>query len=180
MERIYYPTWTRLDGLLAGFTLALVKTFRPGAWAAVTRRANLVAAAGVAGFGVSVWLFQDQHALIPSIIGYPILASSMACLVASAASPHSLLGRLRIPGAPAVAAIAYSLYLVHKPVMHLTRLYLGGGLTGHPLVAAVAYPGLAIAAGSLLYLGVERPFLWLRDRLLAPRPALTAPAQALG
>ena len=179
-ERIYYPTWTRLDGLLGGFILAMIRAFRPGAWAAVGRRANLVCAAAVAGLGLSFWLFQNQHDLGPTVFGYPILAFSMAGLVAAAASPRGLLARLRIPGASAVAAIAYSLYLVHKPVMHLTRLYLGASLEGHPTLAVVVFPALAIAAGAVLYVGVERPFLKLRDRLLARRPAIAVPAQALG
>jgi hypothetical protein len=29
VEKIYYPTHTRLDGLLVGVTLATIKTFRP-------------------------------------------------------------------------------------------------------------------------------------------------------
>jgi len=32
-EYIYYPTYTRLDGLLVGVTLAGIKVFRPGWWA---------------------------------------------------------------------------------------------------------------------------------------------------
>ena len=180
-ERIYYPTWTRLDGLLAGFMLAMVRVFRPAAWAAIGRRANLTLAGALAGLGLSVWLFVNQRDLGPTVFAYPILAFSMAGLVAAAAAPRGALARLRVPGASSVAAIAYSLYLVHKPVMHLTHLYLGARLETQPLLAAVAFPALAIAAGALLYLGVERPFLRLRDRLLAPpRRPLPARAQALG
>jgi len=32
MELIYYPTWSRLDGLLAGVALAVLQTFRPKRW----------------------------------------------------------------------------------------------------------------------------------------------------
>ena len=35
VEDIYYPTWNRLDGLLAGVILAVWKTYRPGSWARV-------------------------------------------------------------------------------------------------------------------------------------------------
>jgi peptidoglycan/LPS O-acetylase OafA/YrhL len=116
------------------------------------------------------------------VFGYPLLDFSMAGLVAAAASPRGVLAGLRIPGAASVAAIAYSLYLVHKPVMHVTNLYFGHALAAHPLGAVAAYAGLPIAVGALLYLSVERPFLQLRDRLLSrrgPEPA-PAPAQALG
>ncbi len=33
LEQLYYPTHARLDGLLTGVALALVRTFRPGWWA---------------------------------------------------------------------------------------------------------------------------------------------------
>ena len=32
IEKIYYPTYTRLDGLLMGVVLAVIKTFRPLWW----------------------------------------------------------------------------------------------------------------------------------------------------
>jgi len=179
-ERIYYPTWTRLDGLLAGFMLAMVRAFRPAAWAAIGRRANLTALGALAGLGLSCWLFVNQRDLGPTVFAYPILAFSMAGLVAAAASSRGVLAGLRVPGAAAVAAIAYSLYLVHKPVMQLTRLYLGVTLQGHPLLAILGFPTLAIVAAALLYLGVERPFLKLRDRLLARRQTGVTQAQALG
>jgi len=38
IEHIYYPTYTHLDGLLAGVTLALIKIFRPAWWAAAARK----------------------------------------------------------------------------------------------------------------------------------------------
>src|SRR6185312_7951846 len=34
LESIYYPTWTRLDGLLAGVLLATIQAYRPRWWAA--------------------------------------------------------------------------------------------------------------------------------------------------
>ena len=40
LESIYYPTWTRLDGLLAGVLLATIQAYRPHWWAAGQRRAR--------------------------------------------------------------------------------------------------------------------------------------------
>src|SRR5437899_669846 len=36
ISSIYYPTWTRLDGLLAGIVAALIRTFRPAIWTRLT------------------------------------------------------------------------------------------------------------------------------------------------
>jgi peptidoglycan/LPS O-acetylase OafA/YrhL len=175
MERIYYPTWTRLDGLLAGVALAAVRRFRPAIWEGLMRRANLLTGVGLAALGIAAWLFQDQSAFWPSVVGYPLLASAFALLVAAAASPHGLLGRRPVPGAGAVAAVAYSLYLSHKIAYHLVLLALGAQAKTHPDLAVILAGAGAAAGGALLYFGVERPFLRWRDRLQAQgSPAVLA------
>jgi peptidoglycan/LPS O-acetylase OafA/YrhL len=73
-----------------------------------------------------------------------------------------------VPGISAIAAIAFSLYLVHKSALHLVDLYLGRYLDGSPVVSIIVFAAAVLGAGALLYGGVERPFLKLRDRLLAP------------
>jgi peptidoglycan/LPS O-acetylase OafA/YrhL len=176
MERIYYPTWTRLDGLLGGVVLALVQAHWPATWAAMARRANLFLAAGVVGVGVAVWLFRDQRAFLPTVIGYPLLSASTAALVVAGASPMGLIGKRAVPGASLVAAMAYSLYLTHKEVFHLVQVATGGVVDSRPTLAFVVYAAAAALAGAALYLGVERPFLRLRDRIgRRPEPALPVP-----
>jgi peptidoglycan/LPS O-acetylase OafA/YrhL len=164
MEHLYYPTWSRLDGLLAGVALALVKTFRPAAWSAIGARANLAALLGAVGLAASMALFTDQAAFWPTVVGYPLLAASFALLVASAASRKGLIGARPIPGAAPIAAMAYSLYLTHKAIYHLAQLALGPWASAHPALMSVAAGAAAFAGGGLLYLAVERPFLQWRDR----------------
>lgn len=178
MERIYYPTWTRLDGLLAGVAFAEVRAFWPRLWADLARRANLILAVGVAGLAVSVWLCADQRSFAASVFGFPILSASMGCLVAAGASASSLIGQRALPGAGLIAAMAYSLYLTHKQTYHLIQVAAGPWLAERPAFAVLAYAGGALAAGAALYFLVERPFLRLRDRILSPRRAKTAAAPA--
>lgn len=177
MERIYYPTWTRLDGLVFGVMLATLRTFRPRAWETMMRRGDLVLGAAVAGLALSIWMFGTQWALLPTVIGYPILSLSMTGLVAAGASRVSLIGRWHVPGAGPVAAIAYSLYLTHKQVYHMVTLALGGRLDGHPLIAFLVMAGSAVFVGAGLYLAVERPFLRLRDRLIRRQGAPATPME---
>ena len=175
-ERIYYPTWMRLDGLLGGVVLALVAAFRPALWAALMRHANIVGAAAVVVLALAIWLFRDQASLAATVAGFPLLSLGMAGLVACGAGRSGLLGRRAIPGAGAVAAMAYSLYLTHKQVFHLVHVAVGGNLDDRPVVAFGVYSMTAIAVGALLYWTVERPFLLLRDRL--PRTSQRAPVLA--
>ena len=75
--------------------------------------------------------------------------------------------------------MSYSLYLIHKmayrAVIRLTHDVAPAWQPLTPLLAIAA----ALAAGALLYVLVERPFLRLRDRFRRPRrPAVATVAQA--
>ena len=167
MNFIYYPTWSRLDGLLAGVAAAAVETVRPRWRRFVTIRPNLLLAAGVAGVGVAIMFFHVMIAgFLPSVFGFPLLAVSMMMIVIAASDGRSFIGSIEIPGAAALATAAYSLYLTNKLAFHAVQVAARDwpetmqGLT--PAVGLVA----ALAAGAMCYWAVERPFLKLRDRLV--------------
>jgi peptidoglycan/LPS O-acetylase OafA/YrhL len=170
IERIYYPTWARLDGLLAGVGLALIRIFRPQVWERIVRRGNALAIAGAAVVGFCVWLFEDRFssvsgaAAISTVIGFPLLSFGLAMLVASAAAPGAWLQRTRVPGAEMTATLAFSLYLSHKGVTKLCFVYLPGVAEAHSWLTVFLFFASWFAAATLLYYGVERPFLKLRDR----------------
>jgi peptidoglycan/LPS O-acetylase OafA/YrhL len=171
MTWLYYPTWSRLDGLLAGVVAAAVQVYRPAAWAALTARPNRLVVLGAAGVIASAVVFRSQiPGLFGAVLGYPLLAWSLACWVVAATDPRSVLARRSVPGAHALAAGAYSLYLSHKMVFHLVQVQTADwpGPVAYARVALAAIGALAV--GAALYFGVERPFLRLRDRVLA-RPA---------
>ena len=180
MTLIYYPTWCRLDDLLGGIGVALVQVFRPGWWAALSRRGNLVLALGLAGIVATMWLFPNQNGgFFAAVLGFPLLAVSMSLLVVAGAAPSSLIGRYAVPGAGALAAGAYSLYLSHKAAYHLVMLW---SATWPERAKDFAFPvalAAALAVGTALYWAVERPFLKLRDRFRDGQPA-RAPASPAG
>lgn len=175
MRLIYYPTWTRLDGLLAGIAAAAVMTFRPALWRAVTARPNLLLASGVLGVGAAILFFGDQIAgFYPAVFGYPLLSISMAALVIAGSCPGSVIGRYAVPGAGALAAASYSLYLSHKAVYHaVAKLSILAATKPIQLLMAIL---AALVVGAGLYVLVERPSLRLRDRLGRTPAALIAPA----
>lgn len=174
VERIYYPTWMRLDGLLFGVLLAALRAWRPCAWAAIDRHAGWLALAGAATVGLAIWLAQERLSLRASVLGFPVLSLGMALLVAAAASPRWS-GRLRVPGAGWLAAASFSLYLVHKPMFGLAERAWGEAVEPGTWPAFFVYAGAALAGGAVLHYAVERPGLRLRDRLLRrPAPAVAA------
>jgi peptidoglycan/LPS O-acetylase OafA/YrhL len=169
-EHVYYPTWTRLDGLLVGVVLAVIETHRPRAWALVMKHPPAVFGAGLLFFVAAIALFQEQVSGPAAIIGYPVLAIAMGCFVVVAASPTG--GRLKIPGAAFIAAISYSLYLTHKMALFLLRTWAGETLGRHGVAAIAAYSAITLLFGVALHYAVERPFLALRNRMgdLSPAP----------
>jgi peptidoglycan/LPS O-acetylase OafA/YrhL len=169
MTLIYYPTWSRLDGLLAGAAAAATQTFRPQLWRRLTATPNALLAAGFLGVGAAILFFHTMVAgFWPSVFGFPLLAISMTMLVVAGADSRSLIGQRPVPGASALAAGAYSLYLSNKIVFYAVQVFtrdwpvqLPGLTLGVGLLAA-------LAAGTTLYWLVERPFLKIRDRLREP------------
>lgn len=180
-EFIYYPTWSRLDGLLAGVALSAFYYFQPAAWQRLTRHGNrilLIALALVAG----AWFIahdDNQYKLQGAIFGYPAISIAYGALVLAALSPTSFLYKYSSSITRTIATLSYSIYLTHKQLIHLTHEALhhynidDDSYTAFWISTAVAFLG-----GWLLHLLVEKPFLRLRDKWLARKkaPPLTAPS----
>ena len=166
VEDIYYPTWNRLDGLLSGVMLAAWQAYRPAAWARAAQHANRFALAGIAVLALAMWLFRDRVGLLGNSIGWPVLSLALALLVFAGAQPHGVLGARALPGAGWIAAVSYSLYLVHKPIYGLVQAHWGAVLAGRGSVAWLVYGAVALAAAAVLYYLIERPCLRLRERFL--------------
>ncbi|PPV05159.1 acyltransferase [Xanthomonas bromi] len=169
IEDIYYPTWNRLDGLLAGVVLATLKVFRPPRWQRLQQHGNALLLAGVVTLALAMWLFRERTGLPGNAVGWPVLSLGLALLVLAGTATSGVLGGLRVPGAAWLAAISYSLYLTHKAVFHLTQLWLGPALEGRGVLALVVYGAIAVLGVALLHYTVERTFLRLRDRVVRPR-----------
>lgn len=164
LEGFYYPSWSRLDGLLAGVVLATIKAYRKPLWARLQRRADEMLLLGLVVAAVAIWLFRDRTGFIATLLGYPLLSWGLGFIVLAGTSAHGLLGRLKIPGAGWLALASYSLYLTHKAVFHLVRVALGQHLDGHAFAVFVVYASAVLVVGALLHYAVERPCLRWRDR----------------
>lgn len=168
IQKIYYPTYVRLDSLLAGVTLAVIKSFRPQWWLALARRGHSLAACGVGVIIFAGWLSLTHFdtafgkAAIWDLIGYPLLGLGFVLLTASAISKNGVLARVRVPGAKFIATLAFSLYLTHKAAVHLF-VTLFPGLPEESYLMLPVYLAVCLAVAGAFYLAVERPFLRLRE-----------------
>jgi peptidoglycan/LPS O-acetylase OafA/YrhL len=169
---LYYPTYSRLDGLVVGVTLALIRIFRLAWWSWLLRRGHAAMILGITLIGSVCWMFRNDGmgdatkiAAWGTVLGYPLLAIGLGLLVASSVSNEGWLSRSSVPGARLLATLAFSLYLTHKEVAHLDRRYLPS-LTASPDWKTVAlYAVTCLLVAGVLYVLVERPFMVLRDRL---------------
>ncbi|NYF92083.1 acyltransferase [Tunturiibacter empetritectus] len=168
---LYYPTYSRLDGLVVGVTLALVRIFRSGWWSWLLRRGNAALIFGIALTGAVCWMFRNDGmgdatkiAAWGTVVGYPLLAVGLGLLVVSSVSNDGWLSRFSVPGSRLLATLAFSLYLTHKEIAHLDRRYLPSLTASPDWKTVVIYAVTCLLAAGLLYVLVERPFMVLRDR----------------
>lgn len=168
VEKIYYPTYTRLDGLLVGVVMAIIKTFRPLWWQRMLERGHLLLVSGIAASALAMWLFRDRFSFSGTLVGFPLLSLGLGLLVIGSVSPACWLSKVR--GFGFVAALAYSLYLTHKEIAHLDRLYFHSSMQSGGWPAFLITFCSSFAAAALLYFAVERPFLRLRERVQNHKP----------
>ena len=170
IEHIYYPTYSRLDGLLAGVVLAIIRIFRPAWWQRIAQHGHALTLAAIALIAFAIWLTIDRYesvtgiAAVGDVIGFPVLALGLAFLVASSISNNGLLSRWKIPGAQLIATLAYTLYLTSKALIHIVDLVFPHLAETSQPARIVVYAVFCLITAGALHLCVEKPFLRLRDK----------------
>ena len=169
---IYSPTWTRLDGLLAGVLLAALRAFRPAWWTRVLTHGWALLCAGLALLVAATRVDPLGHG--GAVFLFPLVALGCACLLLGVLSPRTPLGRRALPGVRTLALLAFSLYLTHRQV-YAWLDGVAGDLTAHaPLAAFALYNGVSLAVAALLYVAVERPGLRMRRGMARRLPGALA------
>lgn len=177
LRYIYYPTWSRVDGLLAGVALAACGVWRPHWMAWCHRHGHGVLLAGMALFTLAVLLFAQRTGFAATVFGYPLLSLALALIVAACSGGRAWPARGKLPGAAWLAGISYSLYLSHKGVFHLVDTALDGRLDGHSTARFLVFGIATLIGGALLHYAVERPFLrWRSSGRRAPARSTELPA----
>lgn len=176
---LYMPTYARLDGLLLGVTLAMVRAFRPLWWQRLHAYSSALLCAAVAMFYLCSQI--PLMSLAGATLLYPLVALACAALLLSVTSPASVLSRRRVPGAQTLAVLAFSLYLTHRQIYHWLDTLLPQLAQQHSVLAAAGYFAASLLGAALLYWLIERPALSLRRRLLgATQHAPAGSAAAAG
>lgn len=165
VELIYYPTYTRLDGLLAGVALASIQWFRSRVWRWAMDNSYLLLGVGLIATAMAIGIARARTSFDASVFGFPLLSLSLALIVAACMSPKNVLGKFRVPGAQAIATVTFSLYLSHKMIWHAVRTFWPESVTTGGTQAFLVYASSAFLFGALLYFAIERSFLQLRKSI---------------
>jgi peptidoglycan/LPS O-acetylase OafA/YrhL len=166
---IYYPTWSRLDGLLSGIALAAIYYFRPGTWKRLTRQGNslFLIALVLITFAWYMTHGDNQYASYGAIFGYPAISIAYGTLVLATLSPTCFLYRFSSAFTRWIATLSYSIYLTHKQLIHLTHQFLRPiGISEDSYAAFLLSIIVVVLGGWLLHISVEKPLLRQRDRIL--------------
>jgi peptidoglycan/LPS O-acetylase OafA/YrhL len=99
------------------------------------------------------------------VLSFTSLSLGFGALVASTANSTFWLARIRVPGAASISALAFTLYLTHKAMIHMAK-HLVPDYMEHQLLIVLLASALVVIGSCSPYFVVERPFLRLRDKLL--------------
>jgi peptidoglycan/LPS O-acetylase OafA/YrhL len=164
---MYYPTYNRLDGLLAGLSLAALFTFAPALKDKVTQHGNGLLFVSLALATGAYFVCYDPYTFQTAVFGYPLVSVAFGVMVLAALSPSCVLYKYSSRVTRFIAAISYSLYLTHKQLVHLTHVMLKDfGLTSDSYLLFWISAAVSLIGATILYFVVEQPFLKLRDRLV--------------
>jgi len=162
---LYYPTYNRLDGLLAGVAIAAIYRFWPATWLKISAYGNLALALSLAVLTGAYFLCEDQQTFNASVFGFPLIAFGYGLMVIGAISPTSFLYKWNPKITTFFATLSYAIYLTHKGVIHMTHKLLEGFNLDSNLLLVICIVTCTIVA-LLLNFAVEKPFMRLRDKVL--------------
>ena len=175
---LYYPTWNRIDGLLAGVSVAALYHFRPLLWARITKHGNALLLTGLILLTGGYFATRELISFGAAVFGFPLVSVAYGFIVLAALSPTCVLYRYPLRISSIIATLAYTIYLTHKQLNHLVRQALAQYQFADDSVALfLICIVVAVIGGIVLHLAVERPFLILRDRYIGKAKPIRAGKQ---
>ncbi len=176
-EFVYYPTYNRLDGLLVGVSIAGLFTFYPRVKEWVNRRSYIILGVGIVML-VIAWLACPQQSTYNTvIIGFPLVSLAFGLILAAFVSPANIFYQLKSKVTAQIATWSYSIYLIHKLIIHTTQSLLetAGMDKSSNLAMLVCVVCVVAAALAMRYL-IEKPVLKLRNIILGKMKVADRPA----
>jgi len=168
---IYYPTYSRLDGLLTGVAIAALFQFRPMIKEKITVYGNLLLVVSTVLLAGAFYICADEASFTASVFGFLLISIGYGCMIMGAISPHCFLYKRPSAITAKLAALSYAIYLTHKIIIHLTQAQFSkqhiAKESGWVFVVCVI---TCLAGAWLINTFIENPFLQLREKVLDKLP----------
>ena len=167
VEKIFYPSYNRMDGLIMGVSIAMIFNFKPKVKEFLTRHGNIVLIIGLGIFMIAYKFCGSFISYNTSVFGFPLFSFAYGLLVIAAISPTCILYKFKSKFTLIVATLSYAIYLTHKQLYHLVKLWIERW--GNENIQQWTFwicIIIAIAGGFVLHIIIEKPFLRLRYKIL--------------
>lgn len=162
---IYYPTYTRLDGLLTGVLIAGLYHFYSKIWAKISPFGNLILFFGLMILVSAYFLCEDQMTFNASVFGFSLVALGYGFLVLGAICPTSFLFKWNSKILTKIAVLSYAIYLTHKGIIHLTNQLLEKYAIDSNLMLVICVI-TCVGFAQIVHSVVEKPFMKVRKRFV--------------
>jgi peptidoglycan/LPS O-acetylase OafA/YrhL len=160
---VYRPTHTHIDGLVVGVMLAALREKQPLVWQRLVSYPSGIFITGLVLVGIGV--YQGFSEVFSYVWSFTFISVGFGALVVAAMAPGFWLATLKIRGVSWLAAMAFTLYLTHKQMIHMAARVVGDYMEHRALTIALSISFMLLAA-CVVHYGIERPFLKLRDQIL--------------
>ncbi len=166
-EWIYYPTYARLDGLLVGISIAGIFSFKPEIKTRLMKYGNLSLFIGFLVLTAAYIICLNERSFSLCLFGFPLVDIGCGLLVLGAVSTSSIIYKLNSPFVSIIAMLSYSIYLIHKIMIHMTqeelfKLDIAKESNLMMLLCVIS----TLFAAYLLHIVIEKPFMKYRVHLL--------------
>lgn len=166
LEKIYYPTYNRLDGLLAGVAVAALHQLAPKFWDKISKFGNHSIILSMVLLTVFYFYFAEDGSYLCSVWGFPLISITYGLLVFGAICP-SFLSRWNSKVTTLIATLSYAIYLFHKGIIHIVQeLFTNTGIHKNGNLMLLVCIAACVLVAWLLHLVIEKPFMKMRDKIL--------------
>jgi peptidoglycan/LPS O-acetylase OafA/YrhL len=164
---IYYPTYTRLDGLLTGIGIAGLITFRPNLSKKIMKQGNLLFMLGCVLLVSCYFICKTRWSFNANVYGFALVSIAFGFIVFSAISPSCFLYKFKSKITTSIAILSYSIYLTHKGIRHLCHENFSKlGIDEESGLMLILTSICCMIAALILRYTIEKPFLKIRDRAI--------------
>lgn len=166
-EWIYYPTYARMDGLLAGISIGALFQFKPHLKNYLNAYGNGILGLGLIVLSVAYLVCLEDKTFTMALFGFTLVDLGCGLLVLGAVCSSSILYRFNSLFFSKIAGLSYAIYLIHKITLHVSQEYLFSEFTSRDSNLMLFLAILTtVLASLLLNILVEKPFMRLRNKFL--------------